>query len=565
MKINQKFTLRMRLWYVLIFNVFAVIVLVGCVAYSYINIINRNKIRNEMQISANNLRYEMDYVFNDFLSMMTQMSLDWELLEDLKNVYEFQRWGDRHDDDAIIQYCISFKNIKQKAAYLKKANSRIGAMLFYYCDENGQIQVINTGEGYETEFGTLLSQTQKIQYSMIDDLYIYTEAKANFLEEVLKNNRNNTQTFFALTDEQGQVIYSENEEIFPLGTAVSAADSEEDYIEKDGYYLFCDLRGPYGIVQGIAKTEYYSHIVVWSMHFIRVCFITIVLTAVLAMFIWHIIYGPFKVLQEEFRSMVKSESEPAVRTTNIREFDELLEEFYHARETVGLMSREIEERERKQKELEIEKLLIQINPHFIYNTLNCIQWMARLKGEKEISRMLSLFMRIIEYNLGKGDIFVTFREEIEVIESYVELQKIKNGQNLELKLEIQEELINVLIPRFILQPIVENIILHGGKNENGLQVMIVAEACQEKFFCLKISDNGVGMTNAQIEEVLNKARSSKKQDRGIGLQYVNDMVQFYCGQDSRINIDSQLGRGTIVSMKLPIRYEKEMEDERVDR
>lgn len=63
MKINQKFTLRMRLWYVLFFNVFAVIVLVGCVAYSYINIINRNKIKNEMQISANNLRYEMDYVY----------------------------------------------------------------------------------------------------------------------------------------------------------------------------------------------------------------------------------------------------------------------------------------------------------------------------------------------------------------------------------------------------------------------------------------------------------------------------------------------------------------------
>lgn len=565
MKIKQKFALRTRLWCVLFFNAFAVLALVGCVAYSYINVINRNKIQNEMQISANNLRYELNYVFNDFSSMQTQLSVDSDLLSDIETVYAFRRWGDRHDGAAVVEHSSALSRIINKILYMKQANSRIGGVYIYYYDENGEVSIINTGDGTKIEFGKLLTQTQKIRYAENDNLYIYIEARSGFLQEVLENNRSSTQTFFVLTDEQGQVIYSENEELFALGTAAVTVDSKENDIERDGYYLFSDLRGTYGIIQGIAKTEYYSHLVVWSQHFISVCFVTLVLTALLAMFIWRIIYGPFRVLQEEFRSMVQSKSEPAVRTTNIREFDELLEEFYHARESIRLMSREIEERERKQKELEIEKLLIQINPHFIYNTLNCIQWMARLKGDQEICRMLSLFMRIIEYNLGKGDIFVTFQEEIEVIENYVELQQIKNGQDLRMKLEIQEELKTALIPRFILQPIVENIILHGGKGADGLQILITAQECQENSFYLKIQDNGIGMTKEQIEEVLYTVRVSKKKDRGIGLSYVNDMVQFYCGQESRINIESQRGNGTIVSMKLPVRYEREREDERIDR
>lgn len=205
------------------------------------------------------------------------------------------------------------------------------------------------------------------------------------------------------------------------------------------------------------------------------------------------------------------------------------------------------------KEAEIKLLQAQINPHFLYNTLESIHSIAKIKKVEEISSMVSALSKFFRISLSGGKDVVTLREAIELVINYLTIQNIRFKGKVEYKINVPEELLGCMVPKLILQPVAENAIYHGieRKKEKG-ELTISGEA---KNGCLQIvvEDNGIGMTEDKLSDLRHSLQSDSFEDaKNFALKNINRQIKLKYGADYGISIDSIYGKGTHVFIKLPI-------------
>lgn len=578
-RIKSNWTLRARLWCVLLINSFIILLMVKVVSDNYVREVNEIKLRNEIKSSLDGISYELNSVFDELSGVVLQLALNEEICDKISAAYDFHQWGNKHDSDEIINYTLAKGELRKELDYAIGLNSKV-EMIVCYAEEEENTVIVSAGttafgsdeamelQDIDVERGmaeTLIHRSMRGNYRIIsskrkilpgeyDNIYIYAEIKNGYLQELLKMNRYEENSVFVILDDSEKVVYSENESLFSPGTLIDFGESEWMVSVDDAYYIFRTEGEKCTVVELVDKQQYDSYLKKWDFRFWRYGGLVFIIATFFAMFTWKMLYDPIKILKREFRKVSENPNRHLEERTNIKEFDELLTEFWYAKEAVVSLEEEMRQKERRQKELEIEKLLLQINPHFMYNTLNCVQWMARLKGEKEIEKLLIHFIRIIGYNLGKKDIYVKLSEEISIIGNYIELQKIKSRLELELLIHVEKKLEEVIVPRFILQPIIENAIFHGLNSNGKLHIDVSVKAVDDDFFLMQVTDDGKGMTQEQVERAMDFGNSRKESGKGIGLRYVNDMIHFYCGQDSDLCIESKPGEGTVISLVMPIRY-----------
>lgn len=190
----------------------------------------------------------------------------------------------------------------------------------------------------------------------------------------------------------------------------------------------------------------------------------------------------------------------------------------------------------REKEAEIRALEAQINPHFIYNTLDSVNWIAIENKQEKISRMLSQFARILRYQIQQSNQIVTIREELEYLEMYLYLQKIRFMESFAYVIECQEEVKDARIHKMIFQPFVENAVIHGVADLDypGL-IKIRIRICEDRRISFLVSDNGKGMTQEQIEKVFRKRENP---GNSIGVLNVLARLDLYYGKDYEIRVES---------------------------
>jgi two-component system sensor histidine kinase YesM len=200
----------------------------------------------------------------------------------------------------------------------------------------------------------------------------------------------------------------------------------------------------------------------------------------------------------------------------------------------------------KRKESEMRALEAQLNPHFLYNTLDCINWMAIEKNEYEISTMLSTLGQILRYGISKSTSIVSIAEEVEWIRQYVHLQRVRFNHAFDLELQVDPTVAAFPVYKLLMQPFLENAIVHGFVNvSSGGLLKIDISPGQEGILSVLIEDNGCGMSNERLQDALSNGRSH------IGISNVAERVAAYYGDRGKITIDSTPGRGTRVTMLLP--------------
>jgi two-component system sensor histidine kinase YesM len=205
--------------------------------------------------------------------------------------------------------------------------------------------------------------------------------------------------------------------------------------------------------------------------------------------------------------------------------------------------------------LEVEKLLFQINPHFIHNTLDTVRWLARLNGQEQIERLVSILNKVLYYNMGKGGT-ATLGREIACLNDYVELQQIRYDFQFEVDIQAGDELMDVPIPRFILQPLVENSLYHGLGDDGWIEVKAGFEG--EDCIRIEVKDNGLGMHVEEIRRLLDSGiEERRKTGMGIGIHYVNRMIKVQYGDRASLTINSELGIGTSIVLLIPITDEQD--------
>lgn len=206
----------------------------------------------------------------------------------------------------------------------------------------------------------------------------------------------------------------------------------------------------------------------------------------------------------------------------------------------------------RERESELAALQAQIKPHFLYNTLDSIYWKALEDGNKQIARMIYSLSRLFRLSLNRGCSMTTLSDEAEFLTHYLDIQKERFGGKLEVKINIAKDAKNCKLPKLLLQPFVENAIMHGiEKSETGGEVELTARREEGKLY-IRISDTGNGMTEERIKEVFNCAESNgKNSSGGYAIYNVNERLKLKYGDNYTLQVTSSPEDGTQIDIVLP--------------
>lgn len=234
------------------------------------------------------------------------------------------------------------------------------------------------------------------------------------------------------------------------------------------------------------------------------------------------------------------------------EFNEMLDKIEE------LIAQLIEE-EKKKKDMELEALQYQITPHFMYNTLNSIKYAALLKGEKEIGQIIGDFVELLQAAVSKKGVFLTVAEEIHILENYIRLQKFRYGGGFEVTYQVAEEVQTCLVPRLILQPLVENALMHGLDMKQGTGKLKICAQIETRTLYLKVMDNGRGMSRVQIEQLLTERTKKERGFTAVGIPNIRDRLKLYYGEDGGIRYESS-EKGTTAIIYLPVKKGEDQDE-----
>ena len=204
------------------------------------------------------------------------------------------------------------------------------------------------------------------------------------------------------------------------------------------------------------------------------------------------------------------------------------------------------------KEYELKALQAQINPHFLYNTLSAINWMALKGGQKEISRVTLALSAFYRTALSKGEDMVTVENCIRNMEAYLEIQLVMHDNDFTVEWDVDESIKNEKMPKLLLQPVVENALEHGlDEKEEGERKLKLSFLDMDQEMLIMVQDNGPGMEQEKADTLVTY------QAQGYGLKNVNDRIRLLYGEDYAVRIFSRPGEGTKVEMRFPKERKKE--------
>jgi two-component system sensor histidine kinase YesM len=231
------------------------------------------------------------------------------------------------------------------------------------------------------------------------------------------------------------------------------------------------------------------------------------------------------------------------------EFGYLFSGYRKQNERIQELVHSLRQRHELQRRAEIDALQANINPHFLYNTLDQLNWMAIANGQEEISRILELMGRMFRIGLSNGNTFITVHEEMEHLSSYIEIQQIRFNGLLQFRSDIPEELGACYMPKMVLQPFVENAIIHGFHQRSQGTIEIVMRRSGDQLQ-IKMEDDGVGLRSGGGASALHRKSG------GYGIRNVEERISAYFGSRYGIAIKPREEGGTRVVVHLPLLEER---------
>ncbi|GGO07914.1 sensor histidine kinase [Saccharibacillus kuerlensis] len=243
-------------------------------------------------------------------------------------------------------------------------------------------------------------------------------------------------------------------------------------------------------------------------------------------------YDEIGQLSEQFNYMVTS-------------IKELMKQVYETSEANNRL-------EVMQREIKLKMLASQINPHFLFNALESIRMRAHIQGEKDIARIVRLLGKLIRRNLEIGHRHTSLKSELDLVKSYLEIQKFRHGDRLHYELAAESDTLEVLLPPLVIQPLIENAIVHGleNKEEEGTVSLHAVRIGEEVL--IDVIDNGAGMTPERLRQVEESIREKdEKEESRIGLRNVHQRLIMTYGEECGLHISSELGKGTQIYFKIP--------------
>ena len=262
-----------------------------------------------------------------------------------------------------------------------------------------------------------------------------------------------------------------------------------------------------------------------------------------------------KYISEPITQMIKQisraeigDSEERIYQTRFNEVRQLSESYNRQMDRINQLMDQIKQEQSELRKSEMNVLQAQINPHFLYNTLDSILWMAESGETKETSEMVAALGRLLRISLSQGENLISLRKELEHAENYLTIQKFRYKDQFTYSIEVEEHLLDYLTVKIIIQPFLENALYHGIEYmvDQGHLSIRVYEIMD--FICIEIKDDGVGIDAEKLAHIQMLKESI---ETGIGIRNVHQRVQVYFGKEYGVDIQSELDEGTTVQIRIP--------------
>jgi len=274
----------------------------------------------------------------------------------------------------------------------------------------------------------------------------------------------------------------------------------------------------------------------------------LLIAIVSGMFLANRITKPIKSLETAMKSIETGFKKVSETEGGYEEIDSLAKHYNEMTDQIVILMENIKENEKFLRAYEINALHSQINPHFLYNTLDTIVWMAEFGDSEKVIAVTKSLAQFFRISLSSGKEMISLEDELDHVKHYLFIQKQRYEDHLTYKIECDESLYNRQVPKIILQPIVENAIYHGIREIENTGFILIKAEITESHLQITVSDNGIGF-DTQILYSKDTGRTEK--NSGVGIENVNQRIKLYFGEPYGIQIDSEIGKGTKVVLRLP--------------
>jgi two-component system, sensor histidine kinase YesM len=391
-----------------------------------------------------------------------------------------------------------------------------------------------------------------------DNLFEYTEV---FCREVFD--------FAYIINSKGELIFKVGsikfgEDLLKIGLEPSdTASSKHTTIRGVEYLVFnkpLSFNTDWKLIGAVSYDKLTKNVKLMSYTIYIIGIICIIMVIMVSFGIARNITEPIIQINNSIRYLDKGEWPEPLNVKSEDELKHLVDGFNRMVVNLKALFKKIyDEEENKKKaeikalEFQLELLQSQINPHFIYNTLNTFSFFALKNGDEKLRELIQAFNSLLRASISVESSFVTIAKELDLTDKYLQIQESRYGNIFQIQYIVPEELLQYKIPKLILQPLVENAIFHGiaPKGSNGtIRIEFIQE---DECIRVKIVDDGVGIDEKEIPQILNGRRKQEaKGFNNIGIVNIKERLKLYFGEQYDMKISSSLGFGTTIEFSIPL-------------
>ena len=436
-------------------------------------------------------------------------------------------------------------------------------------------------DAMDVEWGVLLAAARNQTLSFaVDDTAGFVAARAIYADtgevtgylvfrvenqgfDALFAGRYDTASNVLLLDDHWRMVYHSQ----PAQGETTAALLREEMLagkqlgaEDDEFCFYVDAGASFTLVLQQPKT--FTNSVLRTFYLVAsvTCVLCLVLCLWGAWMLSRLLSQPVRDLSHAMGEVERGDFDVRLQTDRQDELGRLSNSFNHmVAECQDYLTRSVQ----KQKELneaQMRMMQAQLNPHFLYNTLDSVKWMAVEHDAPQIANLVTDLAGLLRAAISEGE-FITLQQELELVERYIDVQSLRFNDSFTCEIAVAEEFQRCMVPKLVLQPLVENAIIHGVANREDGYIKLWAEETDGDLTVV-VSDNGVGMSSELVEQLNHGER--RVEGGHLGLNNVNSILRLHYGEQYGITAESQTGRGSRVSVRLPLQRKESARASSID-
>ncbi|WP_308638110.1 cache domain-containing sensor histidine kinase [Paenibacillus silvisoli] len=556
------------------------------------NQIIENQTSKTYGISMRQLIYNMETRLASYEELSNHFYFDTNLNLDLQKDYSKSSNGDIFDVEKSfierVKVLLKFKNdlrtvsiyfhnpsLYNAKPYLALADEKIASQLGFqraaaseYKGYWGKVKIIPDGNLYwDTELRRTSKTTRVFSYSRPLEFYTDHQSVGLLTIEVKESE------FYQLLSKEGadKGIYL----VEPDGTIITSNDraslgkglnadvlhaiggrpngeflfdrSEDDHVKV----MYSELSNGWKMVYMIPVNRLLKETKDMRNYGLLFMIVSAVLSVVLIIGFSNLILSRMTILLKRIQRMRNGEIETGRFVNGKDEIAVLDHSFNQMAERMKYLIDEVFMLSIKKKEAELTALQSQINPHFLYNTLSTVSWLGRKNGNDDVCEIVESLAKFYRISLSKGKDIITMREEFECIKAYIDIQRYRLKNRIRPIYALDEGIMDAPVLKLILQPIVENAILHGLGHEKEQITIVIKGAYREGVVQLEVVDDGVGMATDVSAGLLDEPPQAAQKSGGYGLRNVHERIKLHFGPEYGLTVKSEPGTGTSVVIRMP--------------